>query len=251
MTKSTKSHLRGLSTLLKNTLRVHELVARAMRGKCVRQRTERKSAVSRYPQLHTTTRANISHEKAEQIRARIVCTPAEKWVAGVDGANALTGRSKIFQFLADAAITDTSAAASLPKGVLSDRRKYRLPFSMSARIARLKYPIAGRKKPHCAVGLSLYLHSRFRCTAATIISQINHNNLSCAPQIYRFFYSTVRRNRSALRKNIFSAVSAENSFSTAAESFSISPIPVIPAGSDETPSKSQPVQILSASPISR
>ena len=25
-----------------------------------------------------TTRANISHEKAEQIRARIVCTPAEK-----------------------------------------------------------------------------------------------------------------------------------------------------------------------------
>ena len=105
----------------------------------------------------------------------------------MDGANALTGRSKIFQFLADAAITDTSAAASLPKGVLSDRRKYRLPFSMSAWIARLKYPIAGRKKPHCAVGLSLYLHSRFRCTATTIISQINHNNLSCAPRIYRFF----------------------------------------------------------------
>ena len=51
VTKSTKSHLRGLSTLLKNTLRVHELVARAMRGKCVRQRTERKSAVSRYPQF--------------------------------------------------------------------------------------------------------------------------------------------------------------------------------------------------------
>ena len=25
-----------------------------------------------------TTRANISHERAEQIRARIVCTPAEK-----------------------------------------------------------------------------------------------------------------------------------------------------------------------------
>ena len=28
-------------------------------------------------QSHTTTRANIVHEKAEQIRARIVCTPAE------------------------------------------------------------------------------------------------------------------------------------------------------------------------------
>ena len=36
VTKSTKSHLRGLSSLLKNTFRVHELVERAMRGKCVR-----------------------------------------------------------------------------------------------------------------------------------------------------------------------------------------------------------------------
>ena len=34
--KRGKSHLRGLSSLLKNTFRVHELVARAMRGKCVR-----------------------------------------------------------------------------------------------------------------------------------------------------------------------------------------------------------------------
>ena len=32
-----------------------------------------------------TTRANISHEKAEQIRARIVCTPAESaWRAWSD-----------------------------------------------------------------------------------------------------------------------------------------------------------------------
>ena len=37
-----------------------------------------------------TTRANISHEKAEQIRARIVCTPAEKRGAGVDKVSALT-----------------------------------------------------------------------------------------------------------------------------------------------------------------
>ena len=34
--KSTKSHLRGLSSLLKNTSRVHELVAQAMRGERVR-----------------------------------------------------------------------------------------------------------------------------------------------------------------------------------------------------------------------
>ena len=37
-----------------------------------------------------TTRANISHEKAEQIRARIVCTPAYKGAAGVGLASALT-----------------------------------------------------------------------------------------------------------------------------------------------------------------
>ena len=46
-----------------------------MRGECVRQRTERKSAVLRSPQSHTTTRANISHEKAEQIRARKPARP--------------------------------------------------------------------------------------------------------------------------------------------------------------------------------
>ena len=35
--KRGKSHLRGFSILLKITFRVHELVARAMRDKCVRQ----------------------------------------------------------------------------------------------------------------------------------------------------------------------------------------------------------------------
>ena len=41
--------------------------------------------------LSYTTRANIAHEKAEQIRARIVCTPAEKRWAGVGKVLALTG----------------------------------------------------------------------------------------------------------------------------------------------------------------
>ena len=41
--------------------------------------------------LGYTTRANIAHEKAEQIRARIVCTPAYKGVAGVNLICALTG----------------------------------------------------------------------------------------------------------------------------------------------------------------
>ena len=76
MTKSTKSHLRGFSILLKIFFRVHELVARAMRGEYVRHGLMAQVLVSRSPQPHTTTRANISHEKAEQIRARIVCTPA-------------------------------------------------------------------------------------------------------------------------------------------------------------------------------
>ena len=93
-TEYTKSHQRERSPLFENSSRVHELVARAMRGECVRQRTEQKSAVLRSPQHHTTTRANISHEKAEQIRARIVCTPAEKRGAGVNQMPALTGLSK-------------------------------------------------------------------------------------------------------------------------------------------------------------
>ena len=38
MTKSTKSHIRERSPLLYISSRVHELFARAMRGKCVRQR---------------------------------------------------------------------------------------------------------------------------------------------------------------------------------------------------------------------
>ena len=40
--------------------------------------------------LNYTTRANISREIAEQIRARIVCTPAYKCVAGVELICALT-----------------------------------------------------------------------------------------------------------------------------------------------------------------
>ena len=49
--------------------------------------------VGGFAALHSfiyTTRANISHEKAEQIRARIVCTPAEKRGAGVAVVRALT-----------------------------------------------------------------------------------------------------------------------------------------------------------------
>ena len=78
MTKSTKSHQRERSPLFENSSRVHELVARAMRGKCMRQRGKGKiGSFTALRNLNYTTRANISHEIAEQIRARIVCTPAE------------------------------------------------------------------------------------------------------------------------------------------------------------------------------
>ncbi len=51
-TEYTKSHQRERSPLFDISSRVHELVARAMRGKCVRQMIKQKSAVLRSPQLH-------------------------------------------------------------------------------------------------------------------------------------------------------------------------------------------------------
>ena len=78
VTKSTKSHLRGFSILLKNSFRVHELVARSSAWQV--RAAKDKVKVGGFAALHGfsyTTRANIAHEKAEQIRARIVCTPAE------------------------------------------------------------------------------------------------------------------------------------------------------------------------------
>ena len=85
MTKSTKSHLRGFSILLKIFFRVHELVARSSAWR-VRAANDR-AKVGSFAALHGfsyTTRANIAHEEAEQIRARIVCTPARKRWAGIN-----------------------------------------------------------------------------------------------------------------------------------------------------------------------
>ena len=69
MTKSTKSHLRVFSSLLKIFFRVHELVARssAWRVCAIKGRVK----VGSFAILHDfnhTTRADIAHEKAEQIR---------------------------------------------------------------------------------------------------------------------------------------------------------------------------------------
>ena len=83
MTKSTKSQQGGLApSSFRTSCGVHELVAgsSAWRVRAAKDRAK----VGSFAALHGfsyTTRANISHERAEQIRARIVCTPAEKWVA--------------------------------------------------------------------------------------------------------------------------------------------------------------------------
>ena len=77
MTKSTKSHQRERSPLFENSSRVHELVAGSNAWQVCTARD--KSKIDGFATPHSfsyTTRANISHEKAEQIRARIVCTPA-------------------------------------------------------------------------------------------------------------------------------------------------------------------------------
>ena len=99
VTKSTKSHQRERSPLFANSSRVHELVARssAWRVRAAKDRAK----VGGFIALHSfiyTTRANISHEKAEQIRARIACTPAYIGVAGVGLICALT-KARIFASL--------------------------------------------------------------------------------------------------------------------------------------------------------
>ncbi len=90
VTKSTKSHQRERSPLFENSSRVHELVARAMRGKCVRQMAERKSAVLRSPQsklyhaCEHITRKSRADSCTHCLHARYKCR------AGVNLARALT-----------------------------------------------------------------------------------------------------------------------------------------------------------------
>ena len=92
MTKSTKSHIRERSSLLYISSRVHELVARSSAWQ-VRAAKDRAKigGFAALRNLSYTTRANISHEIAKQIRARIACTPAEKRGAGVNLISAMTG----------------------------------------------------------------------------------------------------------------------------------------------------------------
>ena len=63
VTKSTKSHQRERSPLFENLPRVHELVARAMRGECVRHEAKRKSAVLPFPMISAIPRVRTYHTK--------------------------------------------------------------------------------------------------------------------------------------------------------------------------------------------
>ena len=78
MTKSTKSQQGGLApSSFRTTGGVHELVAISSAWQVCAANSKVKSGDFAAPHNFCyTTRANISHEKAEQIRARIVCTPA-------------------------------------------------------------------------------------------------------------------------------------------------------------------------------
>ena len=78
MTKSTKSHIRERSPLLYISSRVHELVAGSSAWRVRAAKDKVKVGGFAAPRnFSCTTRANIAHEEAEQIRARIACTPAE------------------------------------------------------------------------------------------------------------------------------------------------------------------------------
>ena len=96
VTKSTKSQQGGLApSSFRTSGGVHELVARSSVWR-VRAAKDivKVGGFAALRNFNHTTRANIAHEKAEQIRARIVCTPAEKRGAGVGLISTLTGLSK-------------------------------------------------------------------------------------------------------------------------------------------------------------
>ena len=78
MTKSTKSQQGGLTpSSFQTTGGVHELVARAVRGECVRQRTERKSIVSHSPQSQPYHASEHITRKSRADSCTQACTPAE------------------------------------------------------------------------------------------------------------------------------------------------------------------------------
>ena len=100
MTKSTKSQQGGLApSSFRTTGGVHELVARTMRGKCVRYGAERKSVVlplstvSAIPRVRTYHAREPSRFVHASLHARII------GLAGVGGVSVLMGWRAYFLFL--------------------------------------------------------------------------------------------------------------------------------------------------------
>ena len=97
--KSTKSHIRECSPLLYISSRVHELVAQAMRGKCMRQMAYNKvgsfvsSAVSYYHACEHSARKSRADSCTRCLHARII------GLAGVSGVCALNKSWRIASLL--------------------------------------------------------------------------------------------------------------------------------------------------------
>ena len=76
-TEYTKSQQGGLApSSLRTSCGVHELVARAVRGECVRQRIKRKSAILRPPQSKLYHACEHSARKSRADSCTQACTPA-------------------------------------------------------------------------------------------------------------------------------------------------------------------------------
>ena len=97
VSKSTKSHQRELSPLFENSPRVHELVAGSSAWRvCAGNGRAKVGSLATLYNFSHTTRANISHERAEQIRARIVFTPAEKRGGGRESNMCADGMERVY-----------------------------------------------------------------------------------------------------------------------------------------------------------
>ena len=90
--KYQKSARRTRAVLLPIHRGVHELVAGSSAWRvCAGNGRAKVGSLATLYNFSYTTRANIAHERTEQIRARIVCTPAYKGAAGVNRVSARTG----------------------------------------------------------------------------------------------------------------------------------------------------------------
>ena len=97
MTKSTKSQQGGLAP---SSFQTTAACTSQSREPCVASTCGTGQSKSRWfcalRNLDYTTRANISHEKAEQIRARIACTPAEKRGGGRESNMCADGMERVY-----------------------------------------------------------------------------------------------------------------------------------------------------------